>query len=311
MSAESPISRRRLSVLWVAVAGLLVAGTTSAYIKQGPTEVSVDSALAEFRRTTTTSATPLDQQAPDGAAPASGSTNGPVAPGSGPSLAGPSDTPAGAGPTGGVAAPPGSLTPPAEGVYPQATEGYEYTDALGGSRHDYPRETSITLRRGGCGIVERWQPLQERYDESEMCSQGETVSIFVYKKYNEFFQRSQLLVYNCPGGAKVFHRGQPVGATWTWTCNSNDSQIDALVTVVGFETVNVGGRPIEAVRMRYDSKITGSSRGTQVQERLLERSTGYVVSVKVDVKVRTNSPFGEVGYEEHYVLQAKSMQPRT
>lgn len=204
-----------------------------------------------------------------------------------------------------------SLPPPREGVYPQRTEGYEYTDALGGSRHDYPPETSVIVRRSGCGVVERWQPLAERYDESELCSQGDTVSIFVFRKYNEFFQRSQLLVYNCPGGAKVFDRSEPIGATWSWRCNSESAQIDSNVTVVGHETVSVGRQAVEAVRMRYDSTITGSTRGTQLQERLLERSTGYVISVQADVTVRTDSPFGEVGYEEHFAIESKSMKPRT
>lgn len=305
------LTRSRLVTLWVVVAGLLTAGAVSAYIKQGPTEVTVDSALAEFRRTTSTSTGPGSSPVIDGSAPASGMPGDAVGQGAAPPPSEPGANPAASGPTGGPSASPTALPAPAEGVYPQATEGYEYTDALGGSRHDYPRETSVTVRRGGCGIVERWQPLEERYDESEICSQGETVSIFVYKKYNEFFQRSQLLVYNCPGGAKVFHRGQPIGATWTWKCTSTDAQIDTVVTVVGFETVAVGGRQIDAVRMRYDSKISGSTRGTQVQERLMERSTGYPISVRADVTVRTNSPFGEVGYEEHYVINAKSMQPRT
>ena len=48
-----------------------------------------------------------------------------------------------------------------------------------------------------------------------------------------------------------------------------------------------------------------------MQERLLDRTTGHVISVKTDVKVRTDSPFGEVGYEEHFVIESKSMKPRT
>lgn len=63
--------------------------------------------------------------------------------------------------------------------------------------------------------------------------------------------------------------------------------------------------------MRYDSTITGSTRGTQLQERLLDRTTGHVISVKADVTVRADSPFGEVGYEEHFAIESKSMQPRT
>lgn len=308
------ITVRRLVLLWSAVVGLLAASLLSAYLRQGPTELTVDSALAEFRRTTSTTS-PTETADPASGVPGPAATNDDASVPRPPGQGGAADAgnPRQAAPASGApAAPsPGGLPPPAEGVYPQRTQGYESTDALGGSRHDYPAETSVTVRRSGCGVVERWQPLEERYDESELCSQGETVSIFVFRKYNEFFQRSQLQVYNCPGGAKVFDRTQTPGASWTWRCNSDSAQIDSVVTVVGHEVVTVGGQRVEAVRMRYDSKISGSTRGTQLQERLLARDTGYVISVKSDVEVRTQSPFGEVGYEEHFVIESKSMTPRT
>jgi hypothetical protein len=169
----------------------------------------------------------------------------------------------------------------------------------------------VIARRTDCGVRERWQPLQERWDESELCFVGEAVEIRVFRKHNEFFQRQQTLIYECPAGSRVFDRSEPVGAQWTWQCRTSDAQIDTVTKVLGIEQRTVSGRQVELVRMRYESTLTGSSRGTQFQERLIEPKTGRVFSIKSDIDVQTNSPFGEVGYKEHYLIEALTIEPRT
>ena len=63
--------------------------------------------------------------------------------------------------------------------------------------------------------------------------------------------------------------------------------------------------------MHYQSALTGSSEGTQVQERWIDLESGLVVRLKSDVTARTESPFGRVGYEEHYLIEMTSTTPRT
>ena len=54
-------------------------------------------------------------------------------------------------------------------MYVYDTAGFETTDALTGGRHDYPAQTTITVQDAGCGSVQRWQPLDQRWDETETC----------------------------------------------------------------------------------------------------------------------------------------------
>ncbi len=70
------------------------------------------------------------------------------------------------------------------GLYLYATDGFESTDALVGSRHDYPAQTYITIQPGGCGTLVRWQALEERWDEWDFCADG---SLAGWQGYHEWF----------------------------------------------------------------------------------------------------------------------------
>ncbi len=58
---------------------------------------------------------------------------------------------------------------PEPGVYTYATSGRESIDALDGRHHDYPGQTTITVRHDGCGAVFDWRPLAERSDDMVIC----------------------------------------------------------------------------------------------------------------------------------------------
>ena len=58
------------------------------------------------------------------------------------------------------------------GLYLYATTGFETTDALAGSRHEYPAQTYMTIQPGGCGTQVRWQALDQRWDEYDFCPDG-------------------------------------------------------------------------------------------------------------------------------------------
>ena len=60
-------------------------------------------------------------------------------------------------------------TLPLTGVYRYATEGRESIDALEGTEHVYPDETTITYATVGCGVEMRWDALVERHDEWNLC----------------------------------------------------------------------------------------------------------------------------------------------
>ena len=326
-------ARRTLTLV---VATLLVSGAGSVYLRQGPKEVTVDDAVAAFRSSavsegaaeggpdaasvreevpSTTAAGGGDAKPVPAVEPSTGVGATPPHPASGPAAAGNARAPA----TAPVSPPPaGSEPAPAstardaelqEGVYTFTTDGYEATNALGGARHDYPKETPVTMRRSECGWTQRWQPLAERWDESVLCHTDDGMDVRRFTTYHEFFQKGQQQQFDCPPGSSVHQRDARPGATWTWRCTAGSSAIDTVVTVVGPEPVLVEGKEIPAMRVHYESTMTGANRGTQKQDRWV-RSDGMNLRIQTDIDAEADSPFGVVHYEEHYVITIASLTPR-
>jgi hypothetical protein len=326
---EPTLSRRSVVVLAAIVLALLGSGVAAAYLRQETRQVSVDDAVAAFRSTSSTPQTekglaPGAAPAPTSEAAVTTSVDAPPAP-PGTALAGsvppPTPTqpakvaPSPAAQTSSSATPTPAATaaaPPSteEGVYTFNTEGYESTNALGGARHDYPAETAVTLRRTDCGWTQRWQPLQERWDETALCHTDQGMDVRRFTTHHEFFQRSQEQAFDCPEGSNVHRWNAPPGATWTWRCTAGSSAIDTVVTVEGTEPLDLGGETVDVVRIRYESKMTGANRGTQVQERWLRPGDGLNVRIHTDIDTETDSPFGAVHYEEHYTITMASLHPR-
>ncbi|MFQ5558043.1 MAG: hypothetical protein ACE5GB_11120, partial [Acidimicrobiales bacterium] len=90
---------------------------------------------------------------------------------------------------------PGDLPP--SGVYVYRTTGGEEVDALGGTRHDYPAETTITVRSGGCGAVHRWHALEERFEEWEVCRRDGTLVMPWFTAFHQFFGTDDRQEFTC------------------------------------------------------------------------------------------------------------------
>ena len=77
---------------------------------------------------------------------------------------------------------------PAAGVYAYTTAGSESFD-LGfmNARHAYPKRTVITVRRGGCGVQMRWEPLDVRSTTWETCPARGRWTIAGFDEVHEFF----------------------------------------------------------------------------------------------------------------------------
>lgn len=305
-----------MGLLWSLITALLISGGVLAYIRQGPEPLTVDAAVEQFRAAKSDPGDLPDAAPADTVAPTPGGASAPTGPpdptGSTPGAA-PAATP-GSPPTPGAPPPKPPVTSGprgAEGVYPHKTEGFEQTDAVGGSRHDYPAESSVVVRHTDCGLVTRWQPLKERWDESSFCSVGAALEIRTFSTYHEFFQKGQQDNYRCPPGSIVFDRREPVGASWMWHCDSENASVDSQTRVVGVEPITIEGRRIDAVRMRYESRLTGATEGAQLQERWIDPESGMVLRLRSEVAAKTESPFGRVSYEEKYLIEIKSLTPRT
>ena len=309
------LTRRSRTVLTGLVVFLLVAGASAVWLRQGARDVTIDDALADFRAgaavTTTTVASP--------AAPSTGpegETTGTPA-GATPAVATPNPNQrqsqaekAGQPTQPQTVAAAGQRLLPDEGVYTFDTEGFEETNALGGARHDYPKQTAYVVRHTECGWTERWQPLRERYDEALLCHEPTGVGIRRFTTYHEFFQRGLTSVYDCPPGNLVRPWDAKPGHRWTWKCEGKDGAVTSNSTFVGRQSLTIGGQAIEAEYAKYESQTTGANRGTLLQERWFHPTTGMLLQLKVDVRTNSDSPFGAVDYREQYRITLTSLTPR-
>ena len=189
------------------------------------------------------------------------------------------------------------------GVYSYRTIGFEETDAVGGTRHDYPSETFVTIVRVGCGVEVRWQPLQERWDAWEVCDDLTLVRI---DAYHEFYGVSDLSAGVCDAGA-VF---PPVeGETWSYHCDDGLSFVDYTVGVIGVETLEIGGEPIETIHIREVSSSDGRTDGGATIDTWRLRGTALIVRRVVDSNTVTDSRIGDAAYTEQYTIELVSLRP--
>lgn len=306
MAAQGFFARRAVRiVLAIAIGGNLVGGLGAAYLLGGARELSVDQALDRFRRSR-------------GDAP-NASTPNPVPSGGSPTPAVRSSATSSAARSRPGASSPGAATsgtatlsrPLEEGVYVYATEGYEETDALSGQRHTYPSRTTMTISRSGTNCYTwRWQPLEERWDESDACRRSSGIVLNRFSMYHEFFRRGIREDFVCGSSAVVMPMDARAGRSWTFRCESDDTVIASDVRVVGIETLTIGGTRVRAVRVRYDTTMSGDNQGTHVQERWLAQESGLLLRMTTAVDARVETPVGDPArYTERYRLDLTSLEP--
>jgi len=195
------------------------------------------------------------------------------------------------------------------GLYTYATTGYETTDALAGGRHDYPARTYVTIQPGGCDELVRWQALEQRWEEWDLCPDG-TMSRFT--SFHEWFRVANTDVWECPAPSPV--QGDP-GAAWTAECTRAGGEETGAAAktlayeVVGVETMTVGDEAVETLHVRIRGVERGATRGSSLSDLWFLSGTNLPVRWVEQRDTVSDSRIGEVGYSEHYEATLTSLFP--
>jgi hypothetical protein len=195
---------------------------------------------------------------------------------------------------------------PDPGVYVYATTGGERIDALIGSSHDYPAETTITVEQGGCGVLLRWAPLVGRSTTWELCPEDGALSLAGYRETHTFFGQTERTSYRCrPGSAWSTLEPAP-----TRSCTTGETDEASSVDVLSTgEVVEIGGTAAGVVHVRTELNLTGRTTGTGVIESwLLENGLPARLVIRNDNS--SESPIGDVHYTEEADLQLLSTEPQ-
>ncbi len=287
------MTRRSGIAALIAAVSVLFLAAGFVYLRGGSTPVGVDSAVERFRERR-----PIEVHE-EGAVAGDSVTSSP--PSSAQRVQPETSTPV---------TPTGDVRPlPAEGVYLYTTTGGDEVDVLGGSRHEYPSETTITVRHDGCGLVERWDALEERWDERESCRTPEGDTLKRTTSFHEFFGRKDERTLRCTGFTFAASFGP--GSKWSSRCASDNTSVSLSLEAIGWEDIDVGGQAVRTLHVQVRAQITGEQNGSSVRDVWGSADSGIVVRERSTLTSYSNQPvFGRTRYDESYDNRLKSLEPR-
>jgi hypothetical protein len=278
-------------------AGVGHGGSSSSPSTAPPVATSSPTYSASAAPTPSASATPARRHphasGPGAASPAPG--------GSAPTSAAPAPAPGASSSTGPRSAPPAGVI----GTFRYSTSGYEQTN-IPGTRRDYPATTRITNSHHGCGVVSTWKPDSQHTQRQYVCQSGSAVVLKWYASTISFFGYTGNEKFVCGRGAFVEQAGAPVGHTWSYRCKSADATASQSARIVGYETLQIGGKAVRTVHVHVRTTLSGSDSGSSTEdywvatsEPLLVKQTGTVSASQQGVR-----------YDEKYALRLDSLTPK-
>lgn len=199
---------------------------------------------------------------------------------------------------------------PAAGVYAYRTTGSESFD-LGfvSTRHAYPRRTVVTVRRGGCGVQMRWEPLDVRSTTWETCPARGRWTIASFDESHEFYGQRNERSYRCDGSPVAWSSDRPKQSLSS-TCKSPQTTSVARGRSLGVETLRVGDRDVKAVHARLRVRVKGESDGGGTSDTWYALSNGLVVKRVVTNRNKTSTSAGDADYVERYAIELESLEPQ-
>jgi hypothetical protein len=199
------------------------------------------------------------------------------------------------------------------GVYVYATTGFESISALGGTRHDYPARSTITVGDAPCGMQLRWDVLETRTTSWTVCTAGTGGAVRQqldgWTELHVFFGQDDRTDWHCSRSPWLTST-DATGTRTSHLCDGGDTTQVGTVDIVGSEVIAVGGSRVETVHVRLTARENGAARGPLVEERWVESETGLPVRLRYRVRTENASPIGDVAFTEQFELRLLSLRPR-
>jgi hypothetical protein len=191
------------------------------------------------------------------------------------------------------------------GVYRYGTRGGESVNSsVLDTTHDYNGTSTIVLSAGRCAERERWQVLDGRWSEGELCTaHGKTTGTVT--EFHEFFGVGQKDVFHCHSDTA----SAKVGASLSSFCESDNSSISTTSHVLAPEKVYVGGLAFDATPVESRSVFGGADSGSALRREWRRRSDGLLLRRMVRSEADTSAA-GGTHYSERYTIKLLSTEPK-
>ncbi len=199
-------------------------------------------------------------------------------------------------------------SPIPEGVYVYDTKGLEQTDALLGEKHEYPKQTTITVTAAGCGASLLWRPVQGRSTRFVVCTTPDGWELRTQDERHTFYSQTETTTYRCED--TLIRPADESTPEWDVSCTTGTVDEAGTGELVGRERIRVGGKAAEAEHVRTEATLSGETRGTTTRDLWFDSETGVLVKLVLVSHTATDSPIGEVHYDEDVTLVLTSLEPR-
>jgi hypothetical protein len=197
----------------------------------------------------------------------------------------------------------------APGVYRYATTGQEHVDALDGTTHNYPPETTITVTTEGCGVSLRWDALQERWDEWHLCATPDGIVLGTDGiQYHEFFGQPDNEAVACDTTVMMVAASPVAEAPVEQQCTLADDPWLPVWTTLERTPRTVDGQQVDVQHVRMEMKDDDEYWEHTTIDWYLAPD-GLPVEVVATKSSLSPSPIGAIQYDEQYQLELESMTP--
>ena len=204
---------------------------------------------------------------------------------------------------------PSSISAITPGVYRYRTTGGEGVDAVGGTSHDYPNETALTVTASDCGVWLRWDLLKERREEWQLCITDDGVALQpVGTVYHEFYGVGEIEQLSCDRAVVVVpltDSAPPVALE----CMLADLPWLPVWEVLGRDTVAIDGSDVPAWHVRMTIDDTDEYPEQTVIDWWLAANGLPLRMSSTTSSTSASDLVGDVRYEEQYMAELDSLEP--
>jgi len=126
---------------------------------------------------------------------------------------------------------------------------------------------------------------------------------------------TNLATFTCNPPSPIAVEQPRAGAVYAHRCTGTNTAVAGVstasgpVTLVGVTSVEIGGKPVEAIKMTRHQKITGGQSGTLDEVWWFATSTGMPLGARRNYHLSTSSPIGSIAYTEIGSWRLQSMTP--
>jgi hypothetical protein len=223
--------------------------------------------------------------------------------------------------TGTTDAGPVDFVRPVAGVYTAAGSGNEQISKPPNAQHDGDvMPISVTYLADGCWT---WHIdyNSAHWHEFDFCPQGGELLLVAQRNYQAWdfglTKIENVGTYACDPPAPIVAADPTPGAQFQHHCTGDNtaapgaSTSEGPATIVGAETLSIGGTEVATIHQKRAQTMSGAQRGGIEEDWWYAADTGLPVRCERSYRLDTDSVIGTITYTESGSWQLTSMEPRT